>query len=350
MRSVTATALVLVAIAASAQASDDSPPAPLPPPAGPLHRLLGDLRARIDASIMARPPKLVPPKKLAIKWKLGKVGSIDLGGPLLALTAADLDGDRKAELYAVTPREVIAIAVHGRRLDEVGRVSFAGEPAIPAPRDVVGTAIVDGGAVVASSSSWARSVRVTWAKKGLAAVVGAGGFAVCPGVVVQLLPGRNYFADPVDPRSGPVLGRYGVRCRDGLVEADGHPLRVRADLSIANKLGISVERCAAVGLGCSAVAAAEYGSVGTAFEIADVDRDGKPEVIFAGAGAPGDPDTLKVVSIGDDEKRKPKLRKAFTAGGIAGITSGDVDGDGDEEVIAAVRLAGASRVDLWRIE
>lgn len=294
---------------------------------------------------MARPPKLVPPKKLAIKWRLGKIGSIDLGGPLVALTAADLDGDRRAELYAVTPRDVVAIAVRGRRLEEIGRASFTGEPAIPAPRDVVGTAIVDDGAVVASSSSWARSLRVTWTKKGLIATAGPGGFAVCPGTVVQLLPGRNYFADPQVPS----VARYGARCRDGLVEPDGHPLRVRADLSLANKLGIVIDRCAAVGLGCASISAAEYSNVGTAFELADVDRDGKPEVIFAGAGAPGDPDTLKVVTIGDDEK-KPKLRKAFTAGGIAGITSGDLDGDGDEEVVAAVRIAGASRVDLWRIE
>ncbi len=339
MNARTAIALAFVAIAASAQASDDAPPALPPPPAGPLQRLLADIRARIDAAIIARPPRLVPPKKLAIKWKLGRLGSLDLGAPLVALTAADLDGDRKAELYAVTAREVIAIAVRGRRLEEIGRVSFAGELAVPAPRDVVGTAIVDGGAVVASSSSWARSLRVTWAKKGLAGALGPPGFALCPGDIAQLVPGRNDFAG----------GRYGARCRGGLVEVDGHPLRLRADLSTANKLAISVERCAAVGIGCAQINALEYAGVGIAFEIADVDRDGKPEVIFAGAGAPGDPDTLKVVVLGDDEK-KAKLKKTFTAGGIAGIVSADLDGDGDEEVVAATRIVGASRVDLWRIE
>jgi hypothetical protein len=348
LKSQAATALALVAIAASAQASADAPGLPAaPPPPGPLHRLLTEVRARIDAAIIARPPKLVPPKKLAIQWKLGKVGSLDLGAPLVALTAADLDGDGKAELYAVTPREVIAIGLRGKRLEEVGRVSFGGEPAIPAPRDVVGTAIVDGGAVIASVSSWSKSLRVTWQKKTLAAAAGPSGFALCPGETAQLAPGRNYFADPQNPQQ---TGRYGARCRGGLVETDGHPLRVRADLSIVNKLWIAVDRCAAVGLGCARAGAFELSNVGTAFEIADVDRDGKPEAIFAGAGAPGDPDTLKVVSLGDDEKKHAKLKKAFTAGGIAGIASADLDGDGDEEVVAAVRLVGASRVDLWRIE
>jgi hypothetical protein len=310
--------------------------------------LARDVRARIDAIIVARPPKLVPPKKLDVKWKLAKLGSLDLGAPLVALTGADLDGDGKGELYAVTARDVIALGMRGsnprgQRLEELGRVAFAGEPALPMPRDVVGSATVDGGALAASVSTWARSLRLIWKGKTLAAALGDPGFVMCPGEVAQLAPGRNYFGDVMS-------GHYGVRCRAGLVEPDGRPIRVRARLSLADKLELSVERCAAANLGCLAATTYEVPGVGVAFEVADVDRDGRPEVIYAGAGAPGDPDVLKVVSVGDDDKKQAKLKKTFAAGGVAGIAVADLDGNGTAEVIAAVRLVGATRVDLWRIE
>ncbi len=71
-------------------------------------------------------------------------------------------------------------------------------------------------------------------------------------------------------------------------------------------------------------------------------------MIVTGSGAPGDPDAIKVITLGGDEK-KGLFRKTFN-GGVAGIAVGDGDGDGVPEVLAAVRLAGATRVDLWRLD
>ena len=167
-------------------------------------------------------------------------------------------------------------------------------------------------------------------------------FPLCPNERAQLAPGRNYFGDAT-------TGFYGARCTSKLVDSDGYPLRTRAQLSLANKPDVPVERCAATDLGCQLTGRHEYANVGITFDIADVDRDGTPELLYAAAGAPGDPDTLRVVSLGDDEK-KPKLKKAFTAGGVAGIASADLDGNGAAEAVIAVRLVGASRVDLWRLE
>lgn len=278
-----------------------------------VHRLITEARARIDAAIAARPPVLVPPKKRAVKWRLAKVGSVDLGAPLIALAGG------KAELYAVTPKEVVAIGVT-KKLVELGRVALTGEQAVPAPRDVVASAIVDGDAVIVSVSSFARSFRVAWIDKALIITPGDAGFVLCAGETATLTPGRNYFGD-----------RYTSRCAS-FVDVEGRATRVRGDVSVANKLTVT-----------SGTQTFEYSNAGVAIELADIDRDGTPEAIFAGAGAPGDPDVLKVITLGDDEK-KPKLKKAFTAGGIAGIAT--VGG----EVIIAVRLVGASRVDLWRIE
>lgn len=295
--------LVLVLLTGSANAGRDDF----------VQRLIAEARARIDAAIAARPPVLTPPKKIAVKWRLAKVASLDLGAPLLALAGGN------GKLYAVTPKEVIALGV-GKKLVEVARVSLSGERAMPAPRDVIASAIVDGDTLIVHVSSFAKSMRLRWVDKTLVADVGDVGYALCTGETATLTAGRNYFGDV-----------YNSRCAS-LVDAEGHALRVRGDVSVANKLTVT-----------SGAQTIEYKDAGVAFELADIDHDGTPEVIYSAAAAPGDADTLKVLSLGDDDK-KPKLKKAFTAGGIADIAT--VNG----EVFVAVRLVGASRVDLWRIE
>src|SRR6185369_14963349 len=102
-------------------------------------RLAEAAKQSIDGVLAQRAPKLVPPVPIKLAWKAVRLGSVDLGAPLVALTSADLDRDGKAELYAVTTREVVAIGA-GKRVAELGRVAFGGEPAVPASRDPVGTA------------------------------------------------------------------------------------------------------------------------------------------------------------------------------------------------------------------
>ena len=290
------------------------------------HRLVAAAKAQVDGALAAQPPRLVPPVRVAVKWRPVKLASIDLGAPLLALTAGDLDGDGRAELYAVTTHEVIAIAFRGRRLDEIARVAFTGDLAPPMPRDPVGTAVVDGSAVVASSSQFAHALRVSWQGKTLVAAPGETDFELCPGEHAHLVPGRNLFDG----------NRYAVVCRD-VVDASGAPLHVRGELAATGKLAVD-----------AGTTHFELPDVGVAFELADLDRDGTPEVIYAGAGAPGDPDVVKVVSLGGDARR-PRWKKPFAAGGVVGIAVGDLDGDRLADVIAAVRLVGSTRVDLWRM-
>lgn len=335
-----AACLVCVATALPATADAADPVAELPTTF--LGRLLADIHARVDAHVIARPPKLVPPKPVKLGWNLTKLASLDLGAPLVTLTAADLDGDGKGELYAVTPREVIAIAVDRTKVRELGRVAFAGDANPTPPRDVVATAVADGNVLVATVSGFKQGLRVSWQSGALTAAPADAGFVQCAGEILQLAPGRNYFGDAA-------TGTYATRCTRNLVDSDGYPLRARAVLSLANKLDIAVERCAATNLGCQPTARHEYANAGIAFEVADVDRDGKPELLYAGAGPPGDADALKIVTLGDDEK-KAKLRKAFTAGGVAGIAVTDLDGNGTPDAVAAVRLVGVPRVDLWRLE
>ena len=326
-------ALLVLAVIAGSARGDGRPAAPPQGGAGVsdgyFRDLVADVRRELDAAHAAKAPALVPPVRVDVKWKPVRIGSLDLGAPLVALVAGDLDKDGKTELYAVTTREVVAYSLE-HKPHELGRAAFSGDLAVPSPRDVVGTAIVDGDAVIAAVSVWTTPLRVHWAKRVLVAAPSAPGFALCKGEpLAQLVPGRDYFAGQL----------YGARCRTDLVDPEGHALSVRATLAITGRLTVKVSRCAPA---CALVGEHEYANVGVAFEIADVDRDGRPEILVSGAGAPGDPDAVKVMTFGDDEK-KPVFRKPFT-GGVAGIV--DVDG----AVIAAVRLVGATRVDLWRLD
>lgn len=308
-----------------------------------LPRVAAAVQQRIDAIVEARAPKLVPPVPIKVAWRPVKLGSLDLGAPLVALTAADLDGDGKPELYAVTGEGVVRIGVRGHRASELGRVAFAGPRAVPAPRDVVGTAFAGGGELVAATSGWVNELRVAWQGKQLVAQPGGPGFLVCAQERVPLVAGRNYFGTP------PSDLFYGVRCRDDLVDPSGYPLRIRAQLARNGKLTVAIQKCSA--RVCPAERAPdrviEFAGVGAAFDVADVDRDGEPEVIVSGDAAPGDPDFVKVMSVA--APGKPLFKRSFQSG-VAAIATIDSDADGAIEVIAAVRLAGATRVDLWRLD
>lgn len=304
-------------------------------------KLASQVRVRLGELAAARAPKLVPPVPIAVKWKAQKLASVELGAPLVALVAGDLDGDKKSELYAVTARHVIAFAARGSRLVELARVPFTGDRQVPAPRDAVGTAVIEGRELIAAVSGYASELRVSWQvqqkKPVLVAQLGGPGFLVCSGERAQLVPGKNHFTS----------NAYAVRCAANLVDRTGLPLRVRAELGMTGRLAVALESCAVRGGPCKMIGGHDFSNIGVAFELADVDRDGTPDLIASSAAAPGDPDAVKVQSFGGDPK-KPLYKKKFN-GGVAGIATMDADADGAVEVIAAVRLAGATVIDLWRL-
>ncbi|MBA3819548.1 MAG: hypothetical protein H0X17_11695, partial [Deltaproteobacteria bacterium] len=91
-----------------------------------LGRLAGVVERRLDELARGHAPKLTPPVPIAVPWKALRLGSLDLGAPLVAMTAGDLDANGSAELYAVTSREVVAVVLRGTKLIELGRVAFGG--------------------------------------------------------------------------------------------------------------------------------------------------------------------------------------------------------------------------------
>jgi len=71
-------------------------------------------------------------------------------------------------------------------------------------------------------------------------------------------------------------------------------------------------------------------------------------VATTGAGAPGDPDTVTIYTIDGGVARRVH-RQPFT-GGVVALAAGDADGDGADDLFAAVRLLGSNQVDLWSLE
>lgn len=353
-------AAIGLAPAAAAAGAAAGEPARVASPRDLLDRA-GALLAEASA---AREPPRRPPTPIAVKWKARRVDSYDLGAPLLALTSGDLDGDGRAELIAVTERAVVVLAPAGRRaIAETARRALPAEAADVEPRDAVATAVVArtgrGAEVWARASTAARGVRLVLvdgalrdAAGGADAAEGSDAYWLCADRAAALVPGRNHFArgDGV-PAAWPAR-LWAARCAPDLVDPEGRAMRVDAVLGDGGALTVTIStRCAAGEAACIAERAVALPGVGTAFAVADVDRDGRAEVITAAASAPGDPDTVTVHALpaAGGEPGKPVFTRGFT-GGVGGIAADDVDGDGDVEVFAAVRLAGSSRVDLWLLD
>jgi hypothetical protein len=331
-------ALVACGVAASAHAGPDD--------RATVRGWIERIRAELAA---ARPVVRTPPIPIKVTWSPRRLASVNIGAPLLALIGGDLDGDHRAELYAITEREIVAFDV-GARLVERARIALPADPAAIRPRDAVATAYIERGAkpeLRVKASTRARGARYGWDGKALRELGPIDEFPLCAGKVMALVPGRDHFGTVAAPV-------HGVRCRDDLVDREGTPLAVTAELGAGGALAVSVTpQCPGCARGDAPPpytgAPVAVTAVGTAFEVADLDRDGTIEVIAAGAGAPGDRDAIKVLPVtATGVEKKPLHRRAFT-GGVVAIAVADVDGDGADEVIGAVRLPGTAKVDLWQL-
>jgi hypothetical protein len=326
------------------------PPTPAPEGGGGPGALWRAVAAAFDAASAEREPPPRPPVAVPVTWKAKRVASLDLGAPLLALAAGDLDGDGKAEVVALTERHVVVLRPSGKGLGEVARAPLPSDPASIRPRDAVGTLVVAKGEILARASTRGRGARWVLEGKGLREVAPLPAFPLCSDVSAELAPGRNYFGSGGDEKM-PAPTFYTARCRDDVVDKIGRAMRAQATVETGGGVAIAIEtRCGLRDPACTPRRDVRLEGAGVAIELDDVDHDGTIEVITSGAGAPGDADAVAVWNIGDaGVSKKPVFRRGFS-GGVVGLGSGDIDGDGDGDVVAAVRLAGARKVDLWVLD
>ena len=331
----------------------------------------------LDEASAVRAAVRVPPRPVQVRWQARRLASIAFDAPLLGLAGADLDGDGRDELIALTARELVVLAHDGQGLAVHSRASLPAEPATIRPRAPVGALVVrdrDGDGrdeIAARSSEHARGAVFALAQGGKP---GAGpgarhdvwaleergqvaGFPLCADVLGQLEPGRNVFDRVAEVAPAAAAAEAGLlpalparfwsaRCNVALVDPVGRPLAAAGVVARDGTLLLTRRvRCAPAEPDCPAPAEARHAGAGTVFEIADIDRDGQAEIAVTRAAAPGDPDEVEVLTWAGGELRS-RFRRSFT-GGVVGLAAGDFLGRGAPTLIGAVRLLDSHRVDLW---
>ncbi len=353
-----------------------------------MQALLTRLDHELRAATAAHQPPPLPEAPLALRWQARRVSSLALDAPLLDLLMTDLDGDGQEELLALTSRELLLLRrVRGNPkadLEVAARATIPAPPAARQPRVAVGTlaAVTDRKrgrrAVAVRTSAHAHGVVFTRTDAGLVPVSEIADFPLCADASARLAPGRHYFAaelstapliaappdkaanatvdaradaaasaPPATPLGQPSAPFLAARCRPDLRARDGQLHTLAGVVSTAGALSVTRAPRCPTAAECPAPTRTKLDDVGAAFAFADLDRDGRVEIAVARATAPGDSDQVSIFSW-RPARLAPLFQRRFL-GGIIALAAGDLDGREAPVLIAAVRLLGAHRVDLWQL-
>jgi len=322
--------------------------APMPALAAPnpVRDWFDRMQTRLDELLAEARPPLVPPTPVAVSWSMQRLGEF---GPeaVLELAALDVDGDGADELLALGADRLRVFRVAASGLSQATELPLGGPVSTVQPRLGVGALVAGDTRVVVRSSAraWAQSFDVTDGRLVAREASGAG-FPLCADLAGRLVPGRHYFdgasARWNSPAAGPPLPArfFAARCHRG-VDSTG---AARVSLAVVDTDGL----LSVYDLGKPDAIPVYVEQVGYAFAVADIDNDGRTDIVASGSAAPGAPDRVSVYELSGGEVLRLFASPPLDAGVVAAAV-GDFDGDGRADAVVALRPHGGGPLELWSL-
>lgn len=273
-----------------------------------------------DAEVLALTGSLTPRPPTTLELKISTLARFP--AVPVALTAGDLDGDKRSELAVLFADELLVLSGEGKVL---ARAELSG-PVTVMLREPFGAVAVSGQRVVAWSGKRARAEQFSFVN-GVLKSVGAAESIVLDGVTARLEPGTNRLLP------------------------DGRGLRFPSGFqAISTRGGVSFVAWpdGSASFFRQSAPGGRLGDVGCGSALADVDGDGVPEVLASTARTVGDADELRLLTLAAAEEAATNNQSSRSLsplwqtplkGRVLMMTGADLDADGGDELVFGSWLA-----------
>lgn len=295
------------------------------------------LSTEADAELATLAGVSVTAPATAIPLEL-KLSSLTRWGTIpVALAAGDLDGDRRTELAVMLEEVVLILSPEGKTLAKYDLASAP--PSSAMPREPFGAlAIVQGPPRVVAWSGRRAKAEVLAFAGSMLKPVGTQDTITLDALTGRLEPGLNRFLPELT--WGKDRGRM--------------PMGVQA-ASTRGPIALLVWPDGTATLTRQLPPAGRMLDVGCGSALADVDKDGTPELLVSSARTTGDTDELRLLTLAVAEgltgtsqsvRSATPSWQATLKGRAIVMTGADLDGDGAEEFVFGTWLSDGSG-ELW---
>jgi len=270
------------------------------------------------------------------RWAMQRLGTVP--GGVLDAALVDLDGDGGDEIVLLGADGVRALRFRGSdaRPEAVG-----GPWPLPGgetwPRVVAGWVAPDGGARVRIGTTAGHAATLNVATGRWSAV----------GDPAEI-PLRQTPDDARDPWRGAVLRGAGADL-DGPALAAGLPDRVRDAVLLPGGAWLWIDGDGRLGTPTDPEVSLPAGRFGDRFVLADLDGDGALDLVSTTAAPGGEPDAVTIHRLDPSLHGHSVLFSAPLDGSVVAACAGDLDFDGQVDLLLVEEGRGAEAV-LWRVE